>query len=248
MRVNLARGLKPQKEKDAMKNVKRISKVTIKRTTDADPDTSYLGHYSNRAETGYAIDRKHSLDCPSVEANYRDAVKKLERIVDYPGIERAVEGDNPESTLWESLDDATDILTDTQSERQECECGERGDMERDEYRYLNGNVETYKGESPEDVRKYVRQDYERMERLQCGDWCYVGIRAEAEILIPSRDATIVQEITAGGLWGIESDSDASYLKDVEGDQLSELRDQLRAVGFSERTIRAAIKNAQRENV
>ena len=35
----------------------------------------------------------------------------------------------------------------------------------------------------------------------------IGIRAEAEILIPSGDASIVQEITSGGLWGVESDSD-----------------------------------------
>ena len=62
MRVNLARGLKPQKEKDAVKT-KRISKVTIKRMTDSDPDTSYLGQYSDRAKTDYAIDRRHSLDC-----------------------------------------------------------------------------------------------------------------------------------------------------------------------------------------
>jgi hypothetical protein len=63
VRVNLARGLKPHKGKDAVKT-KRISKVTIKRMTDTDPDTSYLGHYSDRAKTDYAIDRRHSLDCP----------------------------------------------------------------------------------------------------------------------------------------------------------------------------------------
>jgi hypothetical protein len=27
-------------------------------------DTSHLGEYSNRAESAYAIDRRHSLDCP----------------------------------------------------------------------------------------------------------------------------------------------------------------------------------------
>jgi hypothetical protein len=64
VRVNLARGLKPQREKDAMKNMKRISQVTIKRMSDADPDTSYLGEYSDRAKTDYAIDRRHSIDCP----------------------------------------------------------------------------------------------------------------------------------------------------------------------------------------
>src|ERR1700677_2990868 len=47
-----------------MKNMKRIAKVTIKRLTDESPDTSYLGEYSNRAESDYAIDRRHSLDCP----------------------------------------------------------------------------------------------------------------------------------------------------------------------------------------
>jgi hypothetical protein len=60
VRVNLARGLKPQRGKDAMKNVKRISKVTIKRMTDNNPDTSYLGSYSDRAQSDYSIDRKHS--------------------------------------------------------------------------------------------------------------------------------------------------------------------------------------------
>ena len=37
-----------------MKNGKRISKVIIKQMTDTDPDTSYLGEYSNKAETDYA--------------------------------------------------------------------------------------------------------------------------------------------------------------------------------------------------
>ena len=47
-----------------MKNMKRISKVTIKWMPDNDPGTSWMGQYSDRAETDYAIDRRHSLDCP----------------------------------------------------------------------------------------------------------------------------------------------------------------------------------------
>jgi len=40
------------------KSMKRIHKVTIKRMSDTDPDTSYLGEYSDRAKTDYAIDRR----------------------------------------------------------------------------------------------------------------------------------------------------------------------------------------------
>jgi hypothetical protein len=40
----------------------------------------------------------------------------------------------------------------------------------------------------------------------------------------------------------------SYLKDVEGEELSELREQLRAVGFGTRAIGAAIKNATHDSI
>jgi hypothetical protein len=86
-----------------------------------------------------------------------------------------------------------------------------------------------------------------MERINRGDWCHLGIRAEAEILIPSGDASVAQEITSGGLWAIESDSDASYLAEIEREQVSELREQLRAVGFSTRAISAAVKSATHDN-
>ena len=48
------------------------TKVTVKRMVDTDPDTSYLGKYSNDAETEYAIDRKHSQDCHSVQEHRKD--------------------------------------------------------------------------------------------------------------------------------------------------------------------------------
>jgi hypothetical protein len=110
-------------------------------------------------------------------------------------------------------------------------------MERGEPRYFNGNVENYAGESPEDIRKYCQQDYERMERLSRGDWGYLAIRADAEIIVDG----VSQEISSGGLWGIESDSDRTYLTEIETEQLSELREQLRAVGFGTRAISTAFK-------
>jgi hypothetical protein len=137
---------------------------------------------------------------------------------------------NLQRILWLASGDIT--------EQDGCDCGERGDAERGEYRYFNGCVENYKGESPEDIRKYVRQDYGRMERLNSGDWCYIGVRADAEIIVDG----ISQDISSGGLWGVESDSDRTYLAEIDGEQLSELRDQLRALGFGTRAIATAFKN------
>jgi len=233
-----------------MKNVKRISKVTIKRMTDNDPDTSYLGSYSERAQTDYAIDRKHSEDCQSLEHNHRTGLDQLEHVITYLETVRNL-GEPPENIYWASADESQDLLVALQRELEECDCGECGDMGRGEFRYFNGVVENYKGESPEDIRKYVLQDYARMASLQRCDWGYIGIRMDAEITVSTRDRTgeangsIMQTITSGGLWGIESDSDDAYLTSIEGEQLAELREQLQAVGFSKRAISAAVKNATR---
>lgn len=271
-----------------MKNIKRIAKVTIKRMTDEIPDTSYLGEYSDRAETDYAIDRRHSIDCPvnsgtdgkllwftsssgrielqmtmeqaesaSHSGECDEDVRELSKV---PAIaeqlakidptllsaelkeygawddeERADHDQNLQRILWLAACDIT--------EQEGCDCGERGDMEHRELRYFNGNVENYAGESPADIRKYCQQDYKRMEGLKRGDWCFIGVRAHAEIVVDG----IYQDISSGGLWGIESDSDQEYLSDVDGEQLSELRDQLRALGFGTRTIGAAFKNARHED-
>ena len=142
----------------------------------------------------------------------------------------------------------------------ECNCS-GGDMERNEYQYFNpGTVEPFNKDAewlraiPEAdrqehwraaMRENAARDYERMERLQHGDWGYVGIRSYAEILLPSGSACIVQDITSGGLWGVESDSDRAYLTEIETEQLSELREQLRALGFGTRAISTAFKTAER---
>ena len=264
---------------------KRIERVTIKRMTDDSPDTSYLGEYSNRAESEYAIDRKHSLDCPvnagtagkllsytsgtglielqmTVEqaesaSHSGDCDEDTRELSKVPAIaeqlakldptalsaelreygawgaeELADHDQNLQRILWLA---ACDIR-----EQDGCDCGERGDAERGEFRYFNPYHERCPGESTADIRGHCQQDYERMERLNRGDWCFIGIRADAEIVVDG----VMQEISSGGLWGIESDSDRAYLTEIEGEQLSELRDQLRALGFGTRAIGTAFKNAE----
>jgi len=84
----------------------------------------------------------------------------------------------------------------------------------------------------------------------------IGIRADAEVSLPcnltmspkQRKETcsfITQRLASGGLWGIESDSDESYIAEIEQEQLAELRGQLHAIGFSQRAISAAFKEVQR---
>jgi len=134
-------------------------------------------------------------------------------------------------------------------------------MGRHEFRYFNASF-NYVGKdgkptdglSPEEVRKYVRQDYERMEGLNAGDWCFVGIRAEAEIVVienvisgPPRFPITPQTITSGGLWGIESDSDRAFSESVEKDELADLRTQLLAFGFTSRAISTAFKSVERKD-
>lgn len=221
-----------------MKNRKRILSVKIKRIDDTDADTGYLGKYSNTKESEYSIDRAHSEDCASLEANHSAVVVKLERILQYLFEQRRQAGND--ETKQSGLDEACDLIASLQDDVKDCDC-RGGDMKRNEYRcrYFNGPIENYKGEPPEDIRKYIRQDYDRMERLQRGDWYYIGIRAEAEVQLTS---DLVQRISSGGLWGIESDSDKSYYAEVQADELASLKTELRAMGFSTRAISQAFKS------
>lgn len=97
---------------------------------------------------------------------------------------------------------------------------------------------------------------------------YVYVRAEAQVFLTPDDKGwgLFQEITSGGLGGIDLPTcdcaDRSwygehhdtqcpittdeYLAEVEQEQLSELAEQLHAIGFSKRAIASAFKNVLRE--
>ncbi|MFL6437724.1 MAG: hypothetical protein ACJ71Q_09105 [Terriglobales bacterium] len=111
-----------------------------------------------------------------------------------------------------------------------------------EYRFFNPNVENHKGLSDDEIRKYCKQDYERMEALNAGDWYYMGIRAQAEIAVNG----VCQTITSGGLWGIESNSDADYIRSIEQDELAHLEEQLAELGFKKRAVKQALQDVERK--
>lgn len=113
---------------------------------------------------------------------------------------------------------------------------ERGDCERGQYRYFiaaNGPDETGNPKS-------VEEDYRRMELLNRGDWCFFGISAEAKVIVNG----VFQTIRSGGLWGIESDSGDAYFRTVAAEELSNLRDTLAQLGFTEAQLIDAFHGAE----
>lgn len=71
-------------------------------------------------------------------------------------------------------------------------------------------------------------DPEREDAYRDGDFTFVGVRAEAEVAIGG----IIQTLTSGGLWGIESDSGKEYVEEIAGEEWSELRKVLTDVGVA----------------
>lgn len=240
-----------------MRNGKLIQSITIKHLVDDDPDTSHLGAYSDTCTSEYSIDRRHTLECVvnqpapiiaphtlyecgicdsvhpwAFNSDCRDDTNRYADHKDY-----AERNNIPEDAviIW-PMDKRVD-------HDNGCDMGRAGHrFFNPSPNYVDANGNLIDGNTPEEVRKYVAEDYQRMETLQRGVWSYIGVMAEAELVI----AGVCQRISSGGLWGIESDSDASYLVEVSAEQLSELRTILYDLGFSKRAIATACKNVKSE--
>ena len=214
------------KDSKRIRDKKRILSVTIRRMIDESPDTSHLGEYSDQPASEFSIDRAHELDCPVNLSKSSTHDYKTES-----GRCANCDRDQWDGKFHECEDFHCDCIGDSWNRR--------------EFRYFDAsfNYVTKDGKpsdglTSEDIRKYVRQDYERMEILNRGDWCYVGIRAEAEVQLTGN---LIQRIRSGGLWGIESDSDRSYFDEIQKDELANLKTELLALGFSKRAIAEAFK-------
>jgi len=72
----------------------------------------------------------------------------------------------------------------------------------------------------------------RRQQYDNGDFGFIGVRAEAEIVV----AGVCQTITSGGLWGIESDSTPDYLSEIEQEEIQQLQEILQEFGFASEVI------------
>ena len=83
---------------------------------------------------------------------------------------------------------------------------------------------------------------DRKEAFQRGDFSFVGVRAEAEITVDG----ITQTIVSGGLWGIESDAGDEYIKEVGGEEYTDLRRILKTLGVPTSELPTEVEQSQIE--
>src|SRR5258708_15429591 len=181
----------PTNTKKRIRTKKKILSVTISRMVDTSPDTSHLGEYSSRSTSQFSIDRAHAEDCIENDSPQKE---KLNRIAD------AIENDRPiceEHTHTSEADCevcteelAYTFAMDAVRELAECDCGEHGDMGRGEFRYFNPSFnyipktdDPADGLTPEEVRKYTRQDYQRTESLNRGNSCSITILSAPTVVL-----------------------------------------------------------------
>jgi hypothetical protein len=82
--------------------------------------------------------------------------------------------------------------------------------------------------------KEARDNYARVMQFVSGQVGAYIISAEAYILVPDgRGNFMTQTISSGSIGGIDTDSDESYIKETEDEQIAELQSQLKAFGIKD---------------
>ena len=87
----------------------------------------------------------------------------------------------------------------------------------------------YNDVSPEERSRYCAQDAARLAAYHAGEWYMLGVRAIADIEVRRMAYSTTYRLESTGLWGIESDSDDSYIKSVFADQCAELKADIKAM-------------------
>jgi len=97
---------------------------------------------------------------------------------------------------------------------------------------------------PDPDVSFLEQDEfeDRLAAYKRGEFDFVGVRAEAEVVIEG----VVQTLTSGGLWGIESDSGEEYIESVAVEEYEQLRKVLKTVGVPTAQLPAASADQVRE--
>jgi hypothetical protein len=110
----------------------------------------------------------------------------------------------------------------------------------DDYPYsYDGDIEPepWKPEEGEEVRERME---ERKRRWEQGEWWMTGVRAAAKVRWYDESAPdghyLIETISTPGLWGVESDAGEEYLDEIYREELTTLRDMLKAMGFSDDDI------------
>lgn len=205
----------------------RILKIELVRRCDEYADTSYIGEYSDEYSSAAIVCETGEF---VIDIERRKAIMaRCDELAGFPAL-----SDNPaRAEYWSRKADRLSAKWDDLN---------RIPAYNREYRFFV----PYAGGEPvgsKNWRLNAKQDFDRMQSFSNGDWCHLGIMTHAEITLPGSD--IVQRITSGGLWGVQSDSGEEYLSEVEQEELTALAAELAALGFGKRAIALAMKAVER---
>lgn len=179
--------------------------LSVQQVHDDDPDTSYLGQWTDDADD-WCIIRATGEYVAKVHQRAR-IIEALRDRIDYCA-EYYTEPDAPEYAAKMRARLARIEASG------ETKLPGRGR----EYRFFKP-ADNGEAEGSAEYCKYGLQNWKRIERLNNGDWHYVGITVT--VTLTNADG-FEREISSGGLWGIESDS-GKYLMDVAREQMEEIR-------------------------
>jgi len=187
---------------------------------DENPDTSYLGEYTSNQSDGWFIDRERGL-------LLGDPVLEPEEPLDFEEI-AAYEAWLDEWDVWNN-NYGREVLADVGASWNRNELrfyvppikirgyhdytADRDyfdDVAKPQLRQYNISVpddDDVAGMTKATVALWCCQDYERMEDLNCGSWCFMGCVVTATVN--------GIEVGRASLWGIESDSDEEWKAQIE---------------------------------
>lgn len=204
----------------------RILNVALVTRYDESPDTSYIGEYTNSADNGVMV-----AETGEFYSDVRRRLMIINKCWELSG-DHAAEENLERAKYWytkaERLEKKWEDLNNLGSDRRRCSF-----------------FRPYAGGEPvgsKDWREYAKQDWQRITAYNECRWCLVGVIAEAEITLGGSD--VVQRITGGGLWGIESDSGDACFAEIDAHELAGLKTELAALGFGGRAIAEAFKNVK----
>ena len=202
--------------------MKRITEVSIVTICETQPDLSWIGEYTD-TPSDWVIVRE--------EGDYLYNLEQAAKKAAYETYVQDCKDNEDEVDSFETWSGYTG------------DCYELPSKSR-EYRFFKPEAGGEK-EGTEDYKKYGLQDFERMESYERQNWCMTGIKAVAKIQTSNDGKNwLCNEVSSGGLWGIESDCGAECKKEVADGQLAELRNALKAFGFNNRQIDQAFQGVK----
>ena len=216
-------------------NKPKLERIIIQHITDTDPDTSYLGEYTDETHD-WAI-CWHCGEYVSIAEKPDRRIDEIDdEICDLEDEESdLIVGeemfDPTETEITRRLDEIRGKMAELKLEIQSLEPSTHNcPRSTREYNfflpYASGEEE-----GSDLYQKYGKQDFERMERLNNGSWRHIGIVAKGIVSYDDGELTKrIETFTSSGLWGIESDSDKEYIQEIEQEQLDDLRAHLERFG------------------